>query len=271
MAPMQNPLVPVAPAPLARPAPARPGLVGGLGAMFTGLGIIVKTPALWPLALVPVAIAAAITAALSVVAIGVIPGLFVGWIGPAHATLATIVGVLATALAVLLALAVGFGLAQPLSGFALERIVHHVEASEGAPASPQTSFLVNLQRSLASVVVSWAFGLPVLALLFALSFVFPPAAVITFPLKLVVMAMLVAWDICDYPLSIRGVPIRDRVVFMKRNAGAMVGFGFGLALMSLLPCALLLAIPAGVAGATRLIAAIERAEGRRLLGTSEEV
>jgi CysZ protein len=150
-------------------------------------------------------------------------------------------------------------------------LVPHVEASEGAPASPQTSFLVNLQRSLASVVVSWAFGLPVLALLFALSFVFPPAAVITFPLKLVVMAMLVAWDICDYPISIRGVPIRDRVVFMKRNAGAMVGFGFGLALMSLLPCALLLAIPAGVAGATRLIATIERAEGRRLLGTSEEV
>ena len=50
------------------------------------------------------------------------------------------------ALAVLLALAVGLGLAQPLSGFALERIVHHVEASEGAPASPQKSFLVNLQR-----------------------------------------------------------------------------------------------------------------------------
>ena len=72
------------------------------------------------------------------------------------------------------------------------------------------------------------------------------------------------------PLSIRGVPIRERVIFMKRNAGAMVGFGAGLALMSLLPCALLLAIPAGVAGATRLVATIERAEGRRLRGTGEE-
>jgi len=270
MAPVSNPLVPVPPAHLAPPAPPRPGLVGGLGAMFTGLGIIVKTPALWPLALVPMAIGAAITAALSVVAIGVIPGLFAGWLGPTHATLAALVGILATALAVILALAVGFGLAQPLSGFALERIVHHVEKSEGAPASPQTSFFVNLQRSLASVALSWAFGLPILALLFAVNFVFPPAAVITFPLKLVVMALLVAWDICDYPLSIRGVPIRERVVFMKRNAGAMVGFGLGLALMSLLPCALLLAIPAGVAGATRLIASIERAEGRRLLGTGEE-
>ncbi len=75
----------------------------------------------------------------------------------------------------------------------------------------------------------------------------------------------------DEPLSIRGVPVRDRVAFMGRNAGAMVGFGVGLALLSLLPCLLLLAIPAGVAGATRLIATLERAEGRRLEGKSEGV
>lgn len=271
MPPVVNPLVPVAPSPLARPSPPRPGLGAGLGAMLNGLGIIVKTPAMWPLALVPAAIGTALSAALSVAAISVIPGLFIGWLGPTHGTLATIAGVLATAVAVILALAVGFGLAQPLSGFALERIVHHVEAQEGAPAWPQSSFLVNLQRSLASVAVSAAFGLPILALLFAVNFVFPPAVVVTFPLKIVVVALLVAWDLCDYPLSIRGVPIRERVAFMGRNAAAMVGFGVGLALLSLLPCALLLAIPAGVAGATRLIATIERAEGRRLMGKSDEV
>jgi hypothetical protein len=49
--------------------------VTGVGALFTGLGIIVKTPALWPVALVPVAIGTAITATLSVVAVSVIPGL----------------------------------------------------------------------------------------------------------------------------------------------------------------------------------------------------
>jgi CysZ protein len=113
--------------------------------------------------------------------------------------------------------------------------------------------------------------MPILALLVVVNIVVPPAVVVTVPLKLVVVALLVAWDLCDYPLSIRGVPIRERVAFMGRNAGAMVGFGFGLALISLLPCALFLAIPAGVAGATRLIATIERAEGRRLLGKSEGV
>jgi CysZ protein len=271
MPPVQHPLVPVAPAPLGPPATPRPGLVAGAGAMLTGLGILVKTPALWPLALVPAAIGTAITAALSAVAVGFVPGLVAQWLGAEHATLGVIAGVLATVVAIVLALVVGFGLAQPLSGFALEKIVHHVEASEGATAWPQTSFLTNLKRSLASVAMSWAFGMPVLALLLIVNFVFPPAVVVTVPLKLMVVALLVAWDLCDYPLSIRGVPIRERVAFMGRNAGAMIGFGFGLALISLLPCALFLAIPAGVAGATRLIAAIERAEGRRLVGKSEGV
>jgi CysZ protein len=239
--------------------------------MLNGLATIVKTPALWPLALVPAAIGTALTVALSAVAIGWIPGLVAAWLGASHVTLGLIAGVLATAVAILLALVVGFGLAQPLSGFALEKIVHHVEASEGVTAWPQTSFLVNLKRSLASVAVSSAFGVPVLALLLIVNFVFPPAIVVTVPLKLIVVALLVAWDLCDYPLSIRGVPIRERVAFMGRNAAAMVGFGFGLALLSLIPCALLFAIPAGVAGATRLIAALERAEGRRLVGKSEGV
>ena len=64
---------------------------------------------------------------------------------------------------------------------------------------------------------------------------------------------------------------RERVAFMGGNAGAMVGFGVGLALLSLVPCALLFAIPAGVAGAARLITTIERAEGQRLQGRSEGV
>ncbi len=175
--------------------------MAGVGALFAGLGIIVKTPALWPFALVPVAIGAAITTALSVVAVSVIPGLMAGWLGPAHGTLAVIAAILGVAVAVVLALALGLALAQPLSGFALEKIVHHVEASEGAPAWPQASFFVNLKRSLASVAVSAAFGIPVLTLLFAVNFVFPPAVVVTFPLKVVVTALLVAWDLCDYPLS----------------------------------------------------------------------
>jgi CysZ protein len=89
------------------------------------------------------------------------------------------------------------------------------------------------------------------------SFFFPPAAVVTFPLKLLVLALLVAWDLCDYPLSIRGLPVAERIAFVTRNLTAMVGFGFGLGLLSLIPCALVLVLPAGVAGAARLTRRIE--------------
>jgi CysZ protein len=44
---------------------------------------------------------------------------------------------------------------------------------------------------------------------------------------------------------------------------AHAGFGFGLGLLSLVPCALLLVLPAGVAGAARLTRRIELFETRR--------
>jgi CysZ protein len=269
MPPMPAPILPFAPDPLGPLNAPRPGFVAGAGAMLEGLTIIAKAPALWPLALVPAAIGSALTAGFSLAAVHWVPGLVKHWI---HDDLASVFAtILALVISIALAILVGFGLAQPLSGFALEKIVHHVEASELLPSAPKAGFLVNLQRSLLTVVVSWAFALPLLALLLVVNVVVPVAVVVTVPLKLAVIALLVAWDLCDYPLSLRGIPMRERVAFMARNARAMMGFGLGLALLSLLPCVLLFAIPAGVAGATRLIGAIERAEGRRLVGKSEEV
>src|SRR5262249_12875232 len=149
-----------------------------------------------------------------------IPPLFVTWLGATSAILATALGVIATGVAIIVALVVAFGLAQPLSGPALEGIVRRVEAEDGAPSYPKTSFGDNSRRSLGSALVSSALGLPLLAILFAVGLVFPPAMVVTFPLKFVVLALLASWDLCDYPLSIRGVPIRERLAFVWRNAGA---------------------------------------------------
>lgn len=256
---MPSPLAPPTAAPLAAPAP-RPGFGAGVLSLFSGFGYLLGTPAVWPLAAVPVVIALGLSAVLSTVAVKLIPPLFAAWLGTTSGLLATVAGVLVTGLAMVVALLVGFGLAQPLSGSALGGIVRRVEAREGAPAWPETGFVTDALRSLESMVVGYAFGLPALGLLFLINVVFPPAAVVTFPLKMVVIAITLAWDLCDYPLSLRGWPIAARISFMKRNAAAMIGFGFGLALLSLFPCALVLVLPAGVAGAARLTVAIERAE-----------
>ncbi len=166
--------------------------------------------------------------------------------------MATVVDILVGALVLILAALAGFGIAQPLSGPALNRIVRRAEADLGAAGSmgawPPSSFAEDVGRALQSIALSYAIRLPILAVLYAITFFFPPAAVVTFPIKLVVLGLVVAWDLCDYPLSIHRVPVAARVAFVSRNLRAMVGFGFGLGLLSLLPCALVLVLPAGVAG-----------------------
>lgn len=254
------------PSALARRA-QRPGFGAGLQAFFGGVGFVVRTPAVWPLALVPMVIAVVLTGALATAGIAWVPGWVAGIIGPPGGTMGSVLGWLAqfaaAVLAVVLAFVIGFGLAQPLSGPVLERLVRRVEATLGAPAWPPTSTLEDIARSLQTVVVGYAFALPLLATLFVIGLVFPPAAVVTVPLKVLVTAMMLAWDACDYPLSIRGVSVGTRVAFMKRNAAAMVGFGAALVVVGLVPCLLLLVLPGGVAGATRLIHDIERFEGRQ--------
>src|SRR5690349_4290943 len=87
--PMDSRLAPTAPAGLAG-APPRPGLVDGARALFSGIGFIVTTPEIWPLAMVPIVIGSVLSVALWVPAIKFIPPLFTAWLGATHGTLAMI-------------------------------------------------------------------------------------------------------------------------------------------------------------------------------------
>jgi CysZ protein len=243
-------------APLERPR-RRPGFVDGLRALFSGFSFVVRTPAVWPLAMVPVVVASLVTAAIAAGALRLLMPPIAGAFGPRWGLLASIVEVVVGALAVLVAAIAGFGVAQPLSGPALNRIVRRVEADLGAPPWRASTLGEDIGRALQSIGVSYGVGLPILAVLALVAFFVPPAAVVTFPLKVVVLGVLVTWDLCDYPLSIHGVPVGKRIGLMSRNLGAIAGFGVGLGLLSLVPCALLLVLPAGVAGAARLTRRIE--------------
>lgn len=246
------------------PAAGPPGLGDGMRALFGGFGFLFTNPGVWIFALVPVAIALSLFGMFGWLALATVPSgvdsLFGAPTTTAGGIVASVLTVAAVVAVLLVAALVSFGLAQPLSGPALERIVRRVEKKLGAPTWPPTSIFDDMLRSLQSVIVGYAFGLPLLAVLVGINIVFPPAVVVTFPLKIAVMAMLLTWDFCDYPLSIRGVAIGTRVAFLRRHLRPVIGFGIGLALLSLLPCALLIVLPAGVAGAARLIVTIERWE-----------
>ncbi len=223
--------------------------------------------------MVPVFLGVLLTSILAALSIGFVPGFIQDSLGPTETTLrhvgAVVLQVFVTVFAIVASALVGFALAQPLSGPALEAIVRRQEATLGAPARPKTSFIVDIGRSLQSLGVSYAVGIPVIVLLFGLSFVVPYAALVLFPLKLVVAAFTIAWDMCDYPLAVRGLPVGRRVEIIFRHRGAVLGFSLALAAAALVPCLLLLLLPGGVAGAAQLmwhVERYERAHGRNMDG-----
>jgi CysZ protein len=246
----------------------RPTFGAGLRAVFGGYRYLFKTPDIWPLALVPTVVALVLASVLGTIAVRGAPALVAALVdkptGGVWSVLYVVLQVLAAVVALALALALSFSLGKPLSGPALERILRRVEGDLGAPTWPAPTLLQDIGRSLQSTLIAAAFTLPILAVLALVSFFFPPASVVTFPIQLAVTAIAGAWDFCDYPLSIRGVPVAQRIDFVRRNFGAVMGFGFGLALLSFLPCTLLIVVPAGVIGAAQLTVSLERWEAAKL-------
>jgi CysZ protein len=248
-------------APLA-PSPAeRPGLLRGLRLFFGGFASIARQPRAWPLALVPVAAASVLTLLLGGLSVGFVPDLVARFAPTATGFWLGLAQVAATVVAVVASVFLSLALAQPVSGPALEALVRTVERELGAPERANTPFLLDVARSLGSATLGFAVGAPIFALLFLLSFV-PGAAFVTVPLKFVVAATIVGWDVLDYPLSVRGVGLGERLRFVARNLPAVFGLAVGVAAVALLPCGLLLVLPAGVAGATRLVHEIHAYERR---------
>ena len=71
-------------------------------------------------------------------------------------------------------------------------------------------------------------------------------------LQLGLVALTVAWNLLDYPLSLQGFPARARLRLIRRHAGAAFGFGLCFAGLSLVPLAAVVLLPVGVVAATQL-------------------
>jgi len=239
------------------------GLFAGLEAFGSGIGFIFVTPRVWGYALVPMTMLLLLSCGLTVLAVwgshylstslfGPDPG---GW-GRFGWWLLTIgLTLLGFVVAVLLALSV----AQPLSGWALESISHAQEIALTGHAAPKTSFLANLISTAKAVLIALTIGGTLLIVLFLISFFFPPAAIVTVPLKIIVCGWMLAWDFIDYPLAMRGVGLERRFAWVGRNFGAFTLFGLMWALVIVVPGVVLLVLPMGVAGATHLVVADDRA------------
>lgn len=234
----------------------RLGFFDGVGAFFGGVGFIVGRPRMWGWALVPVLVAGALFGGLGALAI---------WAGAEAAarmvedaaglwTLKLLFWLVGLVLAFVLAIS----FAQPLSGFALDAIARRQELALGGRAHPGHPLLASVLRSLRVTLAALAVTLPLLGALSLVTLVFPPASVVTVPLKLLVAGVAITYDFLDYPLGLRGAGVRARGAFLKAHFGAILGFGLSAAAVLLLPGVGLLLLPFGVAGATRMVVLADR-------------
>jgi CysZ protein len=229
-------------------------------AFFGGFRILLGTPRAWPFAAVPVLVGTLLFFTLSFTLTILLSDWIEGWLGVGF--WAGVVQVLVSIVAVVLSAFFALALAQPASGPALEALSRVTERELGVPEHAPTPFLTDIARSTGSALLGVAGGTTAFVILFLIGLI-PGAAIVTVPLKFVAAAVFIGWDLCDYPLSVRGIRLGQRLGIVASNAGAVLGFSAGIALIALIPCGFLLVLPAGVCGATRLMSEIQAFEGSR--------
>jgi CysZ protein len=225
---------------------------GGVRAFAGGIGFIVSTPAVWGWSLVPIGFMAVFSLGLC--------GL--SWWGAWEAskamvgeenvgtwTLTILFGLVGAMAAVLIALI----LAQPCAGFALEAICRAQERAMVGRASPGIPYWASLMRNLKVIAATLVVGGGITVALFAIELLFPLVAIVTVPLKILIGGWLMAWNFLDYPLGLRGMGFRDSLRWVGRHFGAVTAFGLAWWTLVLFPGAVLLLLPMGVAGATRMV------------------
>jgi CysZ protein len=244
----------------------RVGFWTGVGTLFGAVRELVSTPSLWRHAIVPM------VALVTLASVGI--GL-VTWLGVPHvlhavvttesqawytrlgsAALATLLWLVGCALVLFLSWVV----TPPLCSPALEAIVQRVESTLGAPPQPELSFWTSFTCGLRAQLMGLATLIPAWSALWVLGLVLPFLAPLLFPAKLLAVGFSLAWNLLDYPLTLRGVPARERLRFVRRHFPAVMGFGLAFACLFWVPLAAVLLLPLGVIGATRLVWRLAKSE-----------
>lgn len=235
----------------------RPGLKAGLGSIFSGFGFLLKTPRTWGYSLVP-AILLVVTSMFFIwVAIAWIRPWISGWLDfgsgwfaeTASLVLSWLAGIIAAFAGVFLSLVV----TPPLSGPALERIVAQKEQALGAPPRADLGILAEIWCGVRAQAFALIFAIPILSLLWIIEIFVAPAVFVTTPLKVIVSAFCLAWNLFDYPLTLRGIRMRDRFALVMGHKSAALGFGLAFALLFWFPCFGILMLPVGAVAATSLL------------------
>ncbi|CAF3285995.1 unnamed protein product [Rotaria socialis] len=248
---------------LNRSKAVKPGFFAGLIAPFQGFYFLLTHSSTWSRALVP---AIVFTLILLTVAITGIWGMhtLTNRLFEKHTSRWTHFGIwlLRIVLYIVLmclSLIVALTTAQPLSSPALESLVRAQERNLKYPNRPEESFWSSVWRSIRVAIISLLISFGIFILLTFIELFFPPAVIVTIPMKFIATGFIIAYDIIDYPLSLHLVGVKERTPWFKNYLWATIGFGLAMQIIFLIPGAFLILLPAAVCGATRIVVAAERA------------
>lgn len=237
----------------------RVGLRAGAATLFAAARQLASSPQLWRYAFVP---------ALVLVSACLIGLTLLGWFGIPHvfhavaapesgvwyeriagAALAVFAWLLGAALVLLLSWIIAPVLCAPV----LEALVRRVEPSLGATPQPALPFFTSLWCGVRAQLTGLFVLGPLWLVLWAMNLALPALSPFFIPARLFALGLGLAWNLLDYPLTLRGIAMRDRIAFMRGHARAVLGFGVAFAAVFWIPLAPVVLLPLGVIGATRLI------------------
>lgn len=244
-----------------------PSFGQGFASVFFGFRFLLRRPAAVPFALVPVAWFCALSALGVWASIRfVVPGVesaFTTPEGDIGRFAVRAVSWVVTGLVAALGVALALFLSPPLSAPALERLVTLVETERGAPPPESFGWAREMWLGLKASLFGLALFGPLLLLLSLLDFAFPPLALVTFPLRVVLASLWLAYTLFDYPQSLRGYGMPQRMRVLRKGFAGALGFGLACSALFWLPCLTPLVLPAGVIGATELFHRIVESERGR--------
>jgi CysZ protein len=235
------------------------GFFDGFFSVFRGVRFLVRNKRAWPFAAVPAVVLVVLSLTGLFLAVHFVAPALVARLPPPESIFGRFGVGLLRVVAVVVAGGAGVfvaaSCAPALAGPALERIILLREKELGLPERDPVPFFTEIAYGLRAQLLAFAVGAPILAVLWVSTLAFPPLAVVTFPLKLATALALLVWSLLDYPLSMRGVRLRDRLKLLRRQAPAAAGFGAGIALLFAIPFGAIVLLPVAVAAATELTAA----------------
>jgi CysZ protein len=232
----------------------------GAGLLGRGLGLVLRSPRLLLLGLIPALIAGLVYAAALFALIDFLPQISRGvtwfaddWGQGGRDLIRVLAGIAVLGVAVLLGILTFTAVTLAIGDPFYERISELVEDRfGGVPEAVEVGFWRSLLRgvgdSLRLIGLSVLFGIP----LFLLGFL-PVAGQTVVPvLGGAVGGWLLAVELTGVPFQRRGRRLRHRRAVLRQNRALALGFGSAVFVCFLIPLGAILLMPAAIAGATLL-------------------